>query len=267
MTEQDLFCDDGQKGIEDMGPGHVLGEDAPRRLIIGWIWDCLIRRIAIGVVVFSWYAMLAWLEFGGLYHAFSRHGVVDGAVAFLIPPVAWYRSIEFFWHDRHTDARWKEILSEDARAILIVSGDTAENTEFVAEIPGFTKKLRERIKHYPDVRIQELKRIIDTSWQYLNRSFTTRFAEALLYPEDEMDKERQRVTYQELSQIATEDLVRWVERQVSGFDISLALRPYGVENVIEQLSPPQRKLLHDSWKQLVSSKKEDLECLKQKVFR
>ncbi len=36
-----------------------------------------------------------WGEFGGLYHSFRYHN--DVVIAFLVPPIAWYRSIEFFW--------------------------------------------------------------------------------------------------------------------------------------------------------------------------
>jgi len=41
--------------------------------------------------------IMGWLEIGGIYHAFKHHSTSDGFIAVFIPPVAWYRSIEFFF--------------------------------------------------------------------------------------------------------------------------------------------------------------------------
>lgn len=53
----------------------------------------------MGIAEFALLAALIWGEFGGLYHSFTKHGGGDTALAFLVPPFAFYRSIEFFWHD------------------------------------------------------------------------------------------------------------------------------------------------------------------------
>ena len=39
-----------------------------------------------------------WVEVGGMYHAFTGHGGGTGVAAVLIAPVAWWHSVEFFWH-------------------------------------------------------------------------------------------------------------------------------------------------------------------------
>jgi len=36
--------------------------------------------------------------FFGIYHAFSAHRIADGYIAVFIPPVGWYRAVEFWWH-------------------------------------------------------------------------------------------------------------------------------------------------------------------------
>lgn len=41
-------------------------------------------------------ALLVWGEVGGVYHAVKHHS--DGVMALFVPPVAWYRSIEMFFH-------------------------------------------------------------------------------------------------------------------------------------------------------------------------
>lgn len=58
----------------------------------------MLRGIVAGVMVLMYWVVGAWLEIGGVAHAFIGHGTKSGVVAMLIPPVAWYRSVEFFWH-------------------------------------------------------------------------------------------------------------------------------------------------------------------------
>jgi hypothetical protein len=48
----------------------------------------------------TWLAF-GWVELGGIVHAFKDHSVGDGFAAVVVPPWAWYRSVEFFWHHTH----------------------------------------------------------------------------------------------------------------------------------------------------------------------
>lgn len=48
--------------------------------------------------------IFGWLELGGLVHSASAHSGADFAVAFFVPPWAWYRSVEFFWHEGPSQA-------------------------------------------------------------------------------------------------------------------------------------------------------------------
>jgi hypothetical protein len=44
------------------------------------------------------YIAITWGEVVGIVHAFRQHSAGDGFSAVFIPPVAWYRGLEFFWH-------------------------------------------------------------------------------------------------------------------------------------------------------------------------
>jgi hypothetical protein len=39
-----------------------------------------------------------WFQFGGIWHAFKGHSTKAGIIAIIVPPVAWYYSVEFFFH-------------------------------------------------------------------------------------------------------------------------------------------------------------------------
>ncbi len=55
-------------------------------------------RVISGLLTFLLYAAFTWGELGGIVHSFTHHGVGDGFAAVFVPPWAWYRSVEFFWH-------------------------------------------------------------------------------------------------------------------------------------------------------------------------
>jgi len=59
--------------------------------------DKLQRAIGyvLGVILF----FIAWPL--GVYHAFTAHGVGHAALGVGVPPYAWYRAAEFFWHSDH----------------------------------------------------------------------------------------------------------------------------------------------------------------------
>jgi len=52
------------------------------------------------------FLFIGWGETGGIVHAFRKHSFLDGCVAIVVPPWAWYRGYEFF---RHKDNRLGQI--------------------------------------------------------------------------------------------------------------------------------------------------------------
>jgi hypothetical protein len=51
-----------------------------------------------GFVTLIFWTFIGWGEIAGTVHAFRQHGIGDGAAALFVPPWAWYRGAEFFWH-------------------------------------------------------------------------------------------------------------------------------------------------------------------------
>lgn len=64
------------------------------------------------------YVLVIWGETGGIAHAFRQHGVANGFIAVFVPPVAWYRGAEFFWH--HSDPKVQPAEASDSYPELTV---------------------------------------------------------------------------------------------------------------------------------------------------
>lgn len=62
------------------------------------------------------FAGILYLQFGGIYHSFKRHGLADGVATVCIPPWAWYRAVETFWHE----AEWEEEYELNSKSIAII---------------------------------------------------------------------------------------------------------------------------------------------------
>jgi|ERR1700675_905626 len=82
------------------------------------------RAVASGLLTTVTWIALGWIELAGIVHAFKDHGVGDGFAAVVVPPWAWYRSVEFFWHhtravdnsatnSTHTDGSYPPLNAEE----------------------------------------------------------------------------------------------------------------------------------------------------------
>ena len=94
------------------------------------------------------YLFLIWGEFGGLYHTYTKHRK-DLVATIFLPPVSWYRSIEFFWHNDYSGKKWEKTKLADAHLIgYLINASFKEDKNQVVlneEIESFS----ERISKYP----------------------------------------------------------------------------------------------------------------------
>jgi hypothetical protein len=91
--------------------------------------------VAGSILAICFSLFFIWIQFGGVYHAFKHHGVGDGFVSVFVPPFAWYRSIEFFFHSSPS-AEWpSELVGEwKADAMVLESGEAIKLTEEIIEL-------------------------------------------------------------------------------------------------------------------------------------
>lgn len=178
-----------------------------------------------GVVGTVGLAIFLWLQFGGLYHAFSRHPNGDGIAAVLIPPWAWYRSIEYFWHDWHSESEWTKILSDDAWAIIALASADRNEPQFAVERPKLIESMRSRVRHYPTKRKERLRTIIDVSalWSELSaRQIIMRVVPGTSADRNRHDEERANAQAQ-LAKFASDELYQWLRKSASEADNALGL--------------------------------------------
>ncbi len=117
--------------------------------------------LGMSMVVAMWAGGL-WLEFGGAYHAFTKHGNGAGLIALIVPPIAWYRAVEFFFHNESPRASLPAGLAHvEGRAGLeaidpVVLGSCVEALQLAMQdsaqpIPGNEELIRQKLHGYPDI--------------------------------------------------------------------------------------------------------------------
>jgi hypothetical protein len=98
------------------------------------------------IIVIIW-IVIAYGEATGIIHSLNKHKKDDGLYAVILPPLAWYRSAEVWWHNNEDYIDWKEQLKTDARDCLILftqygKANTWEITKAVSDI-------KTRLNKYP----------------------------------------------------------------------------------------------------------------------
>lgn len=103
----------------------------------------------------AWYLIFIWLEFGGIYHAFS-HSAIGGYFSVIIPPYAWYRSIEFFWHEEEQVDWEKKASTSISNSIYLLSMSiNPEANQYTVNNDLYD--LSERIKKFPEDQKNKVK--------------------------------------------------------------------------------------------------------------
>lgn len=97
-------------------------------------------------------AILA-LNFIGIYHAFNKHNIGDGVLSIAVPPWAWYRGAEAFWHDDYDGVNWQTRLQSD----VMTATSLYYTTDADKFDPEKIERFSSRISDYPDEKKQYLE--------------------------------------------------------------------------------------------------------------
>lgn len=99
--------------------------------------------------------LFLYLEVGGIVHSVRKHSFGDTFISVTIPPWAWYRSVEMWWHDDLADVNWDERLSTDTKNCYYLF--YFYNSEHVIKANEEIESFRNKIKNYPKDKIEHLK--------------------------------------------------------------------------------------------------------------
>ena len=110
-----------------------------------------VKKIVIALICI----LVAYGEIAGIYHSFNKHPKGDHLYSIFIPPWAWYRFAETWWHNDEECNDWNEKLKADTKNCLILftqygKGDTVEVNKAI-------KALKLQFNKYPNDKYDYVK--------------------------------------------------------------------------------------------------------------
>lgn len=106
--------------------------------------------------------LFGYFEVFGLYHTFTKHKD-EIIIALVLPPFAWYRAVEFWWHDDFAGVDWEKRLEYDSKTCVGIvnavirqrQGEELETSpilgqtidEFSQQVGTYPKEKREYLKN------------------------------------------------------------------------------------------------------------------------
>ena len=105
-----------------------------------------------------WLVLFAYLEIVGLVHSFGAHNEGDRMYAVIIPPVAWYRALEFWWHADPAVDDWNARFDEDVTLIATVMNSSVDPDTAMQRLNREAITfLADRLKGYPAEQVAEIE--------------------------------------------------------------------------------------------------------------
>lgn len=103
-----------------------------------------------------------YIQFGGIYMAFSRHGIGEGVVALLVPPFAWYRAISPLWDKPY----WLQEADDKIEGLAYVilnarTTDASTQVEMADRIPKLRRVYELQSAEYLQALDESLIALID----------------------------------------------------------------------------------------------------------
>ncbi|MBN2681756.1 MAG: hypothetical protein JXR58_04560 [Bacteroidales bacterium] len=109
-----------------------------------------------GLLVFYVFVILFTLygEIFGIIHSYNKHSKSDLIATIFIPPWAWYRSVEMWWHEDESEAIAEEII-DDTELFMRLLSMSSEETK-LEEVNEVINELSISIEEYPDEKKNSL---------------------------------------------------------------------------------------------------------------
>lgn len=104
-------------------------------------------------------------EVFGIIHSVKKHSAGDIIITILIPPWAWYRSAEMWWHNDYDGVNWDKRLTNDMQSCVYFFTETTNQNANLFILNENLEKFSKKVNKYPKERKQFL---IDGSRKYIN---------------------------------------------------------------------------------------------------
>ena len=124
------------------------------------LFDYIGSGIGLIFSLFFFYA-----EIFGIIHSVKHHSTKDVVATVFLPPWAWWRSIEMYWHDDNANVDWNKRLNADLRSCVyfLTEGSYKEANQF--ELNENMEEFTSKIKGYPK---EKKKYLMDGCRQYVS---------------------------------------------------------------------------------------------------
>lgn len=130
----------------------------------------------IGVII---PLFIVYGEIFGIVHSVRHHSKNDVIASFLLPPWAWWRSVELYWHDDYANVDWNKRLKGDVFVLYrLLASDPKKDEQ--AEFNDILEKFSKRVNAYPKDKSDYLKesaKMYARFLQAVNTDFTIYFKE------------------------------------------------------------------------------------------
>ncbi len=136
-----------------------------------------ISGLASSVLSIAFFFLFIWGETVGIVHAFRQHGTGDGWGAIFVPPFAWWRGAEFFFHEGETEIEnstsveeWPEASPEELDIISRISGKAVNEPlteDDLAEYARAAKMYSQRVgRPLKSEEVEQLKKFMEIPYEY-----------------------------------------------------------------------------------------------------
>jgi len=112
-----------------------------------------IKEYIGGSLTIVLYIFIFYGEIFGIIHSVKKHSTGDIIASIAIPPWAWWRSIEMWWHDDYSNVDWNKRLTNDIQTCIyfITQANNADANKF--ELNEDIEKFSEKIIKYPQDKL------------------------------------------------------------------------------------------------------------------
>lgn len=92
------------------------------------------------------------MEIWGIYHTAKKHSD-ELYLSVLIPPWAWYRSIEYWWHDDFSNVNWDTQVPSDIKVCIYFLNLSTHDTTNVYKMNKDLQEFSNTIHKYPPEKL------------------------------------------------------------------------------------------------------------------
>jgi len=115
------------------------------------------KDFLIGAMYVLLYGLIIYGEIFGIAHSAKKHNTGDITLSILVPPWAWWRSVEMWWHNDFANVDWSKRLNNDIQTCVYFLNQGIDSAANKFQLNKDLEEFSNKIKSYPDEKLTFLK--------------------------------------------------------------------------------------------------------------